>query len=155
MVHIHTPTSNVRAFPIGAILAFSVALPLGGPALGDVVVATRNIRPGEIIMTRDLALEPGLAQADMLNSVEAAVGLESRVSLYRGRPVRRSELTNPTLVRRNDIVQIVFRRGALALRSEGRALDAGGIGDRIRVMNLDSRVTVYGSVSGNNMIEMN
>ncbi|MCI4662365.1 MAG: flagellar basal body P-ring formation chaperone FlgA [Neomegalonema sp.] len=144
-------TPSARMIPMGAMIALSLA----GPALGDVVLASRTLRPGEIITARDLQLAPGLAQADMIETIDTAVGLETRVAIYRGRPVRLSEIGAPTLVHRNDIVEIVFQRGSLALRSEGRALDAGALGERVRVMNLDSRVTIYGSVRGSNLIEMN
>jgi flagellar basal body P-ring formation protein FlgA len=44
-------------------------------------------------------------------------------------------------------VPLVFRRGGLEIRAEGRALGRGGEGDSIRIMNLASRSTVTGWVT--------
>jgi len=43
---------------------------------------------------------------------------------------------------------ISFAIGALDIRTDGRALDRGALGERVRVMNLASRTVVTGAVSG-------
>jgi flagella basal body P-ring formation protein FlgA len=96
-----------------------------------------------------------MLSADMLAFADAAaeggasdprglVGLEARVNLYPGRPVLLRDVGSPTVVERNAIVPLVFRRGGLSIQSEGRALDRAGDGDVVRVMNLSSRQTVTG-----------
>lgn len=47
---------------------------------------------------------------------------------------------------RNQIVTILFRSGLIEIEAEGRALARGATGDRIRVMNNSSKVTVLGEV---------
>jgi flagella basal body P-ring formation protein FlgA len=51
------------------------------------------------------------------------------------------------VVERNQIVPISFLSGGLAIKAEGRALARGGVGDVIRVMNLQSRTTVSGQIA--------
>jgi flagella basal body P-ring formation protein FlgA len=75
-----------------------------------------------------------------------AVGMEARVAIYAGRPVRAQDLGAPALVERNQLVPLIYLSGGLAISTEGRALARGAAGEVIRVMNLSSRNTVNGRV---------
>ena len=59
-----------------------------------------------------------------------------------------------SLVDRNEIVALSFKSGGLAILTEGRALARGGVGDRIRVMNLASRTTVTGTITRPGEVEV-
>lgn len=115
------------------------------PAFAESLVATRTIRAKTVIAPEDLALVnaelPGA-----LTDLASAVGLEARVAIYAGKPVRPGDLGLPTLVKRNQLVTLVYLSGGLAISIEGRALARGSVGDDIRVMNLGSRNTVTGRV---------
>lgn len=52
----------------------------------------------------------------------------------------------PPTVARNALVMMEYRRGGLAITAAGRALGAGNSGAVIRVMNLDTRTTVLGTI---------
>lgn len=52
----------------------------------------------------------------------------------------------PPAVARNALVMMEYRRGGLAITAAGRALGAGNQGTVIRVMNLDTRTTVLGTI---------
>ena len=71
-----------------------------------------------------------------------------------GRPIAAGDLGPPAVVERNQIVTLRFRRGALLIEGEGKALDRGPEGARVRVMNLLSRVSVTGRVAGPNLVEV-
>ena len=71
-----------------------------------------------------------------------------RGSHYAGRPIPLSGLAPPALVERNQLVTLIFRRGGLDIRADGRALGRGAAGDEIRIMNLGSRSTIFGTVAG-------
>lgn len=125
-------------------LVLLVMLP--GAALADAVVATRPIPAQSVLEVGDLAL----VEADIpgaLTSIAAAAGQEARVTIYPGRPIRPADLGPPTVVGRNQIVTLQYRAGPLAILAEGRALERGGAGDVIRVLNLGSRRTVTGIIA--------
>ena len=124
---------------------------LAGPALADIVVPTRTIRPGEVIAGTDLTLKPG-TRDDVAGRIDDVIGQEARVALYAGRPIRLDDLGPPALIDRNQLVTLVFLRGGLAISAEGRALARGAEGDRIRVMNLSSRATVTGRVNADGTV---
>lgn len=118
------------------------------------VVAARTIRAGTVLAADDLAFSPrdDFGPGATFESMSGVVGREARVSIYAGRPIRPGEIGAPTIIDRNAIVKLSFKLGALVIETEGRALDAGGLGDRIRVMNLDSRRTVSGTVAGPQLV---
>lgn len=115
------------------------------PAVADTVTALRNLRAQTLISADDVLIAPG-AVAGAASRPEDAIGLETRVAIYKGRPILLQEIGAPTIVQRNQIVPLRFSAGALAISAEGRALDRGGAGDTIRVMNTTSRTTVSGVI---------
>lgn len=115
------------------------------PAAADTVVATRTIRAMAVIGPEDVALAPGSVPGTLGEPADA-LGMEARVTLYAGRPIRAADIGPPAVVERNQIVPLVYQAGPLSILTEGRALARAGIGDTIRVMNLASRSTVSGRV---------
>ena len=119
---------------------------IGMSASAQTVVATRTVRANTVLAPADLTIvskqTPGA-----LSALEEAVGQETRVVLYAGRPIKAGQLGPPALVNRNDVVTLVFRTGGLAIVTEGRALGRGGLDDSIQVMNLASRTIVEGQIT--------
>jgi flagella basal body P-ring formation protein FlgA len=119
---------------------------LPASAMADSVVATRTIRAQSVIAAQDVAMVP----ADItgaLTATDAAVGLEAKVTLFAGRPVRAADLAAPALIQRNQVVAVVYQVAGLTIRTDGRALERGGAGAVIKVMNLASHLTVQGAIS--------
>lgn len=124
-----------------ALILFAIAT----PAIADSLVATRTIRAASVLAAEDMTL----VAADLPGALEdpaLAVGLEARVAIYAGRPVRAEDLGPPTLVGRNQLVALIYVSASLAISTEGRALARGAEGDVIKVLNLASRTTVSGQV---------
>ena len=123
------------------IRAVLILLALAGPASAEMVVAARTIPAQSLIGPADLAIRDGQAPGSIADP-RLAVGLEARVAIYAGRPVRADDLTQPALVDRNQVISLVYNHGGLFIATEGRALSRAGAGELIRVMNLSSRNTV-------------
>ncbi|HOZ31340.1 MAG TPA: flagellar basal body P-ring formation chaperone FlgA [Tabrizicola sp.] len=122
-----------------------ILVALTGPAMADSLVATRTIRAQTVIGPDDMALVDA-ALPGALDDPALALGLEARVAIYAGRPIRSQDLGAPALVDRNQLVSLIYLSGGLAISTEGRALERGAEGDVVRVMNLGSRTTVNGRV---------
>ncbi len=116
-----------------------------GQAVADTVLAVRTIRPGGIIMARDVVVEAGNT-AGAASDLAEVIGQAARVSLYAGRPIALGNVGPPALVERNQIVPMVFEVNGLRISTEGRSMSRAGAGDFVRVMNLSSRTTVSGRV---------
>lgn len=126
---------------------------LAAPAQADTVVPVRTIRAQELIAAADLQLR-GADVAGSFTAIEDVAGLEARVALYAGRPVRPGDVGLPAIVERNQIVTLVYIRNRLTIRTEGRALGRGGAGDHVKAMNLASRNTVIGQVQPDGSISV-
>ncbi len=107
----------------------------------ETIVATRTIPAHTVLTFNDLTLSNVINEMGTDNPLDL-VGKESRSALFAGRPIRLSDVSSPAIIERNDLVPLVFKMGALSIRTEGRALERGGVGDVILVMNLSSRSTV-------------
>lgn len=116
----------------------------------DLPMPNRRIDTGERITARDIASAPmplNAVEPDMLRSMGDIVGQEARRTLSPGRPVQQRDLAAPTVIEKNQIVTLRFVKGPLEITARGRALDEGGVGDVIRVMNIDSSKIVTGEIS--------
>ncbi len=118
---------------------------------GEVVVAARTIRSHSILTAEDLIIQKTRPNDAVVN-LSDYIGLETRVVLYEGRPVSLSDVGPAAVIERNQIVKIVFVQGAIQISAEGRSLSRAGIGEGVKVMNLDSRNTVFGIASENGSI---
>lgn len=111
----------------------------------ETVVPSRTIRANAVIEESDLKFAD-MATENAFTRMADVVGQEARVVLYAGRPIRLDDIGPPAVVARNQIVQLFFSSDALSIVTEGRALERGAVGDRIRVMNLGSRTVIFGQV---------
>ncbi len=120
-------------------------------ATAEVVELLRPLARGEVIKIADLALKrvPRLQiTSDTLTDPDQAIGLAARGAIDADRPVRRSDLTKPELVQRNESVTIVYQAPGIMLAVRGTALDGGTAGDMIDVVNVQSNRTVRGTIVG-------
>lgn len=144
----------MRGLSLLALSVMALAV-VSGPGLVEAqdAFATRTLRAGTVLTPADLrpAEKDG---AEMQARIATLVGLETRRAIYAGRPVLEADLGPPILVRRNAVVTMIYRDGALAIRAEGRALDPGGSDETVRVINLTSRQTVTARVLGQNQVEV-
>ncbi|WP_299204183.1 flagellar basal body P-ring formation chaperone FlgA [uncultured Tateyamaria sp.] len=134
-----------RALVISCLIAAS--------ASADTVTPTRTLRPGTLITAADLTVRDGV-QAGMFEYVSDVVGQEARTALYAGRPIPFEAIGAPAVVNRNQIVPLFFNANGLSIATEGRALERGGVGDRVRVMNLTSRSTLFGFVQEDGSVKV-
>ncbi|WP_306467269.1 flagellar basal body P-ring formation chaperone FlgA [Limimaricola sp. G21655-S1] len=124
---------------------------LAGPAAAEmVVVPARTLPPRTMIGPEDLLLRDLDALGAVIDPARI-IGLETRVALYAGRPVRPGDVGPPATVGRNAIVPLIYEAAGLRIVTEGRALDRAGPGDLIRVMNLASRATVTARIGPDGM----
>lgn len=126
---------------------------LGSASTADVVTPTRTLRPGTLITSADLAVKDADHQG-MFDRIEDVAGQEARIALYAGRPIPFDAIGPPAVVQRNEIVALQFQTSGLTITTEGRALERGGVGDRVRIMNLSSRATLFGFIQADGSIKV-
>ncbi|AWK88255.1 flagellar basal body P-ring formation chaperone FlgA [Azospirillum thermophilum] len=119
--------------------------------LVEVPVPTRRILPGEIIGDGDLTtvtMPMERLNDTVVTSRETLLGQASRRQLPPGRLIQTSAVGVPIVVQRNKQVSLVYEDGPLQLVARGRALQDGGVGEVVRVMNNSSNIVVTGVITG-------
>lgn len=134
---------------IGCISAALIAFPV----FADTVVPARTIRPHQIITEMDVTFAAGNLTSGFAR-LSDVIGQEARVALYAGRPILVGDIGPPAVIDRNQIVALRYNANGISIATEGRALERGAIGDRIRVMNLGSRATLFGQILNDGTIQV-
>lgn len=115
----------------------------------DALSVDHPIERGEVLKASDLTVERRpKSEGAVMTDRRAAIGLAARHQLRPGQPLREADLMKPMIVQRNDTVTIVYEAPGITLTLRGQALDSGALGDKIGVLNVQSKHTVQGIVSG-------
>ncbi len=123
----------------------------------EVPVLTRAVPRGQRIGEDDVAsswLAAAKVDDDTLTEAESLIGQEATRRLAVGRVLRADDIRTPRLVGRDEPVTLVFRRGSIELVASGTALDAGRLGDAVRVVNPTSQRALHGTVVGPRRVQV-
>ncbi len=138
-----------------ALLAFWAAPAAAGQF---VPVPTVVIYPGDIIrdgMLTEMQMPedfPGRSAAVLDRG--ALVNKTSRRTLLPNLPIPRNAIGEPKVVSLNAMVRIVYSEDGLTISTYGSALQAGAVGDVIPVRNLESGLTVAGTIGGDGAVHV-
>lgn len=124
-------------------LAFAT---VASSAVSETLIATKMIRANTVIQPSDILVDTKPGNLEGL-SLEDVVGMEARVVIYPGRPIASKDIVPPAVVLRNQLIPLIYDYGGLSISTVGRALDRGAVGQRIKVMNSQSKATVIGIIS--------
>jgi flagellar basal body P-ring formation protein FlgA len=111
----------------------------------------RPLARGEVVRASDIIIErrpKAEAGGDTTSDMEQLVGMAPRRAMRAGQILRTSDLMRPELVQRNENVTLVFEAPGIMLTSRAKALESGAEGDLISVLNVQSKRTVQGTVTG-------
>ncbi len=104
----------------------------------QVVVGARQINRGETIGPNDLALEDRVfhrIEEIGLTETGPLIGQRAKRFIREADQVCSRDIEPVPLVRRNDLVTVIVRRGSLMIRGSARALSGGGYGDTVELKN--------------------
>jgi len=123
----------------------------------EVAVLTRNVDRNELLRSGDLVVERR-PRAELAGAEPAvrdfAVGMQMRRQVRAGQALKITDLAKPDLVQRDQNVTIIFQTAGIYLTTRGKALDTGSEGDIVNVVNLQSKRTVTGRVSGRGQVSV-
>lgn len=117
----------------------------------DVVMLARSVTRGDVIRASDATIErrPRSAiAAGALDKAEQVIGLAARRPLQPGQALRAADLMKPELVRQNETVTVLYDVPGISLSVRGKALESGAEGDLVNVLNVQSKRTMQGTVTG-------
>ncbi|MHB8898371.1 MAG: flagellar basal body P-ring formation chaperone FlgA, partial [Thermoguttaceae bacterium] len=141
---------------------FEVALQVDGAAKTIDVVAQLDLPPLVVVPVRAIArdtrideadvqlkrLDPSAETAGCAQRIEDLVGKETTRVLAPGKPIPRSCVREPVMVRRGDVVTVFVRTAGIRVRTQARAQDDGARGELVSVESLADRRTFFAQVSG-------
>lgn len=141
-------TANLLVHSGGKV---ATALPVTGryEEMVKLPVLRQRVLPSDVIAAEliDWQLFPKhRARDSVLIDPQEMVGKSPKRGVSAGRPVRAEELVGASALAKGATVTLRYQSGRVDLRTLGEALEAGKIGDTIRVRNSDSKKIVRGVV---------
>jgi flagella basal body P-ring formation protein FlgA len=111
----------------------------------------RKMEAGDLLVTR---VSTNRLRTGALTELDSAVGMTSRREIQAGDPIMGRDLYREAIVHRGDVVTILARAGALKVSSTGEARQDGAVGESVKVVNVNSNITIIAKVVGPNTVEV-
>jgi flagellar basal body P-ring formation protein FlgA len=103
------------------------------------------VRKSDIVLARRPKTE---LKGDAIDTLDHLVGMEARAAIPAGQPLRQADLIKPDRIKRDESITLVYEVPGILLTCRGKALESGADGDVISVLNVQSKRTVQGTVTG-------
>jgi flagella basal body P-ring formation protein FlgA len=121
-----------------------------GPMV-EVLTYSRSLTAGEIVQPTDLAFGkvPGFAvPADAPRDADGVIGKVVRRPLRAGSAVAAHDLSNPILVKRDDVVEVSYHTDGISLTLQGKAMADAAAGEPVAIQNVASKKIIQAVVTG-------
>lgn len=122
-----------------------------------VVIANRQLEPGDILTLDDVSL----AKVDvistanhLLTTTRPAIGKRVKRRILNEAPLAASDLETPPAILANTEVTIQFIYGAVQVTAMARTLQSGAIGETIRVQTTDTRKELDAVIVNSHTVRM-
>ncbi len=140
---------NVTGLAAAITLALAASEPLAAADL-TLPVPTIVIYPGDvirdnIIVDRDISLPP-FAVGTVIDNRAGLLGKVARRTLLPGKPIPVIGVADPRVISNGSQVKVVFEEGGLQITTYATALQAGGVGDVIKLRNPESGLILSGMI---------
>ena len=122
----------------------------------NVVMTRRIVENGTVLAPEDVEVRQVRISSpmDAVSDIRQAVGRMTNRRLPAGERISQGFLLTPPIVHRGDKVFIVVRKGALALRIQGEAMQDGAAGETIRVRNEQSKKIIEAVIRSKEEVEV-
>ena len=125
--------------------------------LAEVVVTKRPLGRHKPITEDDITvLKMDLAKvpSDVITDPEVVLGKRTKRAIGSSTVLRANQVEFPPLVKRGDVVVIIAESQGFKITALGQAKKKGAIGDRIPVINFDSKKVLYARVVDSNTVKV-
>ncbi|WP_146101989.1 flagellar basal body P-ring formation chaperone FlgA [Rhodopila globiformis] len=140
---------------LACIVATGLIMTARAAAAQNVWHAVHSLAPGDIVHSEDVVSQPPSGRVrHAMSSDTPIVGLEVRRRIYAGYDIPENDLGPVLAVKASTIVTVRYKADGLSLQMQGRALEAGSVGDEIRVENPASLRTIRATVVGEGAVEV-
>lgn len=120
--------------------------------------ASNRLTAGQILTEADIAMKKIPLDRIRRKTVAAKtadlIGKEVKRPLGAGDIITADDVRSRVMVAKGKLITLSFRKGGIMLSAQGKALENGGLGDTVRVMNTQSKSVVQGTVTGPEAVEV-
>jgi flagella basal body P-ring formation protein FlgA len=152
--------SNGRYFLVLSELSTGKVLlqiPLKIAVIKNVVVAKRDIKPGEVIDENSVKLEKKkflVVPKGIISNIEQILGERAKTYIPKGKVIKSYQIAIPQdFVKCCTPVKVIFRNGNLEVETEGKTLQRAKIGETVKVKV--GKKIFYGRLKNENTVVVN
>lgn len=123
----------------------------------EVPVAISKISKGQLITEGDISyarLNIRELPRDYLNDVKKIIGFEAKAPIDSGSTFKISKIEVPTIIKNGDAVVIQYKSKNLIATATAKAIQSGGLGEEIKVRNVNSGKILSGEVLSEGLVEV-
>lgn len=132
----------------GAAPAGAAASTTSAAAKVEVLTYNRSLEAGEIVQPEDLSwTKVAAAPAGAPRDADALIGKAAKRPLRSGAAASTRDVTSPLVVKRDDMVEVVFAMEGVNLSLQAKAMGAAAVGDTVSLMNLSSKNVIQAVVA--------
>jgi flagella basal body P-ring formation protein FlgA len=115
----------------------------------DVLSYTHNINTGEIVHADDLAWTKAVAaNPDAPRAPQAVIGMAARRPLREGSAVGMNDVSAPLVIKKDDIISLVYSADGVTVTLQAKALDSANAGQTFKAMNPESKKIIQAVAVG-------
>lgn len=117
----------------------------------SVPVLSTQRNAGETIEDADIAwvdMEQATLGNSAITNIEQLVGKTARRLIASGTVIRSGMVSAPVIVRKNDLIMMLYQTANLTISHQARALSDGAMGDTIRALNTQTNKILDAVVTG-------
>jgi flagella basal body P-ring formation protein FlgA len=125
--------------------------------IDNVVVSSNLISRGQIIQKSDLelrTLELSKINGQPLTDIDDMLGKRASRHIYPQKVILESDVEIPPVLKRGDNVKIVVFLSNIVATARGVVRESGRIGDKVKVVNIDSKKTLYATIIDKNTVRI-
>ena len=141
--------------PAGSPTAVRIKISGRTFAITRLPVLNRAMNRGEVITEKDLIwsdMRDDNLRQDLVIDPKQIIGMEPRMLVKANLPIRIADLQRPMAVSRNGLVTMQLQTPYMSLSAQGRAMEDAGVGDIVRVTNLQTKQVIEARVQGPGLV---
>jgi len=137
----------------------TLSIPLKIKIFKEVVVATGNFHTDHTFTREDIRKEKILINVnkqgeEWLCSLQEVLGKRLLRNISAGTPLKKEILGSPLLVSRGSLITLSIEGRNIRIHAQGKALEKGGKGETIKVLNIDSKKRLEGIIVDVNSVRI-
>ena len=137
----------------GEPAAASAEAPAAGRAdrVTEILTYARSLTSGEVVQPQDVVwskVQSHLVPSDAPADAAGAIGQAARRPLRQGSAVSAHDLSPPMVMRKGEIVTVVYLADGVELTAQGRAGADAALGQVVEIVNIDSKKSITAVAAG-------